>query len=80
MTIASNAKLVGRTIVGLVIVGAALYAGHAALTVRPLDDRLAEVAAGLLLLGGLVLDFDGVFPAIKNLLSLVPSFFTPKPQ
>ncbi|MFL5481129.1 MAG: hypothetical protein ACJ8AK_02985 [Gemmatimonadaceae bacterium] len=67
-------KLVLRAIVGLAIAAAAFYTGWVALHQRPIDLHLVYFAGGLLLVSGMVIDFDPVFAALKNLASLIPSF------
>lgn len=72
MSWTSNAKLVLRAIIGLVIAGAALYLGYAALHEHPINVKLIEIAAGGLVLSGFVIDADPLYDAAKKLLSLLP--------
>jgi len=67
-----NAKVALRAVIGLVIAAAAFYTGWVALHQRPIDAHLVEFSGCFLLLAGLVIDFDPVFTALKNLASLVP--------
>ena len=73
MSFSDNAKVAARVIIGLVIAGAALYLGYAALHEHPINLRLVEIAAGGLILAGLVGDADPIYDAAKKLLSLLPS-------
>lgn len=73
MSLSSNVKIAARIIVGLAVAGASAYLGYAALHEHPINVRLVEIAAGGLVLSGLVIDADPLFDALKKLSSVLPT-------
>jgi hypothetical protein len=66
------ARLILRAVIGLMFIAAGAYTGWVALHEHPIDLHLVYVGGGGILLGGLVIDFDPIFGALKQLLSLLP--------
>lgn len=72
MTIESVTKFVLRALIGFAFAAAGFYVGWVALHQKPIDLHLIYFAGGSVLLGGLIIDTDPIFTALKQLLSLLP--------
>lgn len=73
MTLQSTTKEIVKTLLGLVIAGAAGYAGWIFLHQKPIDRHLIYFSGGGVFLGALLVAPEVVFDAAKKLVSLLPS-------